>query len=478
MKSTHSKFNFLTIVINGFLLVLFIGFQTDLLCSLTLLVWTNILLYSLKDLGNRSMLFAYNIAFFTFLLGREFLEQFFDYEVEVYNSRKVWIHTDLMLFISVLAYSASYIFFKKKNFKFFSVQKVFFAHNKKYVKKVRSLSSFIFWIALCGSIIYAVIFAVVVATVGYVESYQPENSDFFRESLAMRMLNRCEMMLPIALCSYYATMPSKRQCGIITSGYFVYLFLTLFGGHRGLCVLGLLLVFVYYFYRDKYSVEGEWIKRKWIITCCSLMPVFLILLTAMNDLRKGEEVSFNSVADGLTNFVYQQGVSVVVIKRAYENEKQLNSDSYYSLHFLNENLFALFDDEEYHSGNSEEKAQSKKWMQHTLPYILWPSLYLAGQGTGSSYVAELYQDFGVLGVILGNILYGLLLSKITLFSRNHIFITTIKLIIVMQLLWAPRGGFTEFISVFMTPTSIVALSFIFIGSALACNRPFGYIFNH
>lgn len=478
MRSKGTKFSFLTLIVNGTLLVLFIGFQTDLLCSLTLLVWTNILLYSIKDLGNRSMLFAYNIAFFTFLLGREFLEQFFGYEVEVYNSKEVWTHTDLLLFISVLTYSLAYIFFKKKNLKIFTTKKVFFAYSDKYVRKVRSLSAFVFWFALCGAIIYAIIFAVVVATVGYVESYQPENSDFFRESLVMRVLNRCEMMLPIALCSYYSTMPTKRQCGIITSGYLIYLVLTLFGGHRGLCVLGLLLIFVYYFYRDKYSIEGVWIKKKWILTGCIMTPIFLILLAAMNDLRKGEEVSFSSAADGLTNFVYQQGVSVIVIKRAYENEKQLESDSYYSLHFLNENLFSIFDGETYSSGNSVEKAQSKKWMQHTLPYILWSSSYLGGLGTGSSYVAELYQDFGIWGVVLGNLLYGYLLSKITLFSRNHTFITAVKLIIVMQLLWAPRGGFTEFISVFMTPTTLAAISFIFIGSALASKKSFGYIFSH
>lgn len=478
MKQDKSKSKFLILTLNGALIVLFIGFQTNLLCSLTLLVWTNILIYSLRDLGNRSMLFAYNIAFFTFLLGREFLEQFFAYEVEVYNSPAVWDHADLMLFISVLTYSLSYIIFKKKKIRNFSVKNVFYAKDEKYVKKVRRLSTILFWGTLCGAIVYAVIFAVVVATVGYEESYMAENNEIFRESVIMRILNRCEMIMPIALCSFFATMPSKKQCYIVTSGYLVYLILTLFGGHRGFCVLGLLLLFVYYFYRNRYSVEGVWIRKKWIICGCCIMPAFLILLTAMNDLRAGEEVSFSSASDGLTNFIYQQGVSVVVIKRAYENEKALKSDSYYSLHFLNENLFAIFDKESYPSGNSEEKARSKKWMHHTLPYILWPSLYLAGQGSGSSYVAELYQDFGILGVILGNILYGFLLSKISLFSRRHIFTTAVKLIIVMQLLWAPRGGFTEFISVFMTPSTLAGLAFIYIGGAIMSNKPLSYIIKH
>ena len=32
---------------------------------------------------------------------------------------------------------------------------------------------------------------------------------------------------------------------------------------------------------------------------------------------------------------------------------------------------------------------------------LWTIPYLAGRGTGSSYIAELYQDFGYTGIILG-----------------------------------------------------------------------------
>lgn len=470
-------YNFITLFINGGLICLFIGFKTDVLCSLTLLLWINLFMYSLKDLSNRGMLFAYNVAFFTFLLGREFLEQFFEYEVEVF-SKEVWFYTDFTLFISVLSYGGSYIFFKKLSLKQLSIRQIFYAPNIKYVNMIRKLSSILFWIVLCGAIVYAVIFAVIVATVGYIESYQPENSDFFRGSIIMRMLNRCEMILPIALCSFYATMPSKKECNIVTSGYLVYLFLTLFGGHRGLCVLGLLLLFVYYFYRNKYSIDGIWIKKKWIISGCCVLPLFLILLTAMNDLRTGNEISFSSATDGLTNFVYQQGVSGTVIKRAYENEKALNSDNFYSLHFLNEGIFSLFNDESYHSGNSVEKAQSKKWMQHTLPYILWEKWYLAGQGTGSSYIAELNQDFGLFGVILGNILYGFLLSKLTWFTRRHIFTTSIKLLIIMQLLWAPRGGFTEFVSLFFNPSTIAAMAFIYVGSALICKRSIKYIFNH
>lgn len=464
-------------VINGSLIVLFIGYKTDFLCSITLLVWVNTFIYSIKDLGNRSMLFAYNVAFFTFLLGREFLEQFFGYEVEIFT-KDVWTYTDFMLFVSILTYSLSYVLFKKSNMKKITLRRVFLANDSNYVNKVRKISSVLFWIVLCGAIVYAVIFAIFIATVGYVESYMAENNQFFRESVIMRMLNRCELILPIALCSFYATMPSKKECNKVSLGYIVYLILTLFGGHRGLCVLGMLLLFVYYYYRNKYSIDGVWIKKKWVSMGCILLPFFLILLTAMNDMRSGEKVSFSSATDGLTNFVYQQGVSAVVVKRAYENEEALKSDSFYSLHFLHEGLFSLFEEETYPSGNSPEKARSKKWMQHSLPYIIWPKLYLAGQGTGSSYIAELNQDFGIIGVIIGNVLYGFLLSKITLFSRRNTFVTAIKLIIVMELLWAPRGGFTQFISVFLNPSTLFALALIFIGAAYMCHKPIKYIFKH
>lgn len=90
------------------------------------------------------------------------------------------------------------------------------------------------------------------------------------------------------------------------------------------------------------------------------------------------------------------------------------------------------------------------------------SAYLAGRGTGSSYIAELYQDFGYTGIILGNILYSFLLARIAKNEDNDSLLKkSIKFMIITQLLWAPRGSFTYFISQNLTPTTIATLLLVF-----------------
>ena len=100
--------------------------------------------------------------------------------------------------------------------------------------------------------------------------------------------------------------------------------------------------------------------------------------------------------------------------------------------------------------------------RYTLGYTVMNSAYLAGRGTGSSYIAELYQDFGYTGIILGNILYSFLLARITKNEDNDSLLKkSIKFMIITQLLWAPRGSFTYFISQNLTPTTIATLLLVF-----------------
>ena len=40
-------------------------------------------------------------------------------------------------------------------------------------------------------------------------------------------------------------------------------------------------------------------------------------------------------------------------------------------------------------------------------------MYLSGRGVGTSYIAELYADFGVIGVIVGGLCFGIILKNIS-----------------------------------------------------------------
>lgn len=192
-----------------------------------------------------------------------------------------------------------------------------------------------------------------------------------------------------------------------------------------------------------------------------ILPFLAVFVSAYNIWREGGNASSLNFFEGILNFFYDQGVTGNVLKRAYMYKNQIPKQIY-TLEFLHSGILArLFNIKVYH-GNTVDHAMYGGSFTHTLGYTVMNSAYLAGRGTGSSYIAELYQDFGYTGIILGNILYSFLLARITKNEDNDSLLKkSIKFMIITQLLWAPRGSFTYFISQNLTPTTIATLLLVF-----------------
>ena len=71
-----------------------------------------------------------------------------------------------------------------------------------------------------------------------------------------------------------------------------------------------------------------------------------------------------------------------------------------------------------------------------------------------------------MGIILGNVLFGYLLVKAIRLKTNSVFLNALILLTIRQLLWSPRGGFSEFILVPLKPVSIVAFIAVWMGAKL------------
>ena len=68
--------------------------------------------------------------------------------------------------------------------------------------------------------------------------------------------------------------------------------------------------------------------------------------------------------------------------------------------------------------------------------------------------------------MLGNVIYGFLLASLAKLDKNKPFNTSVKLLIITRLLWAPRGGFTEFITILSLPATIFIYVAVFLGAFL------------
>ena len=61
-----------------------------------------------------------------------------------------------------------------------------------------------------------------------------------------------------------------------------------------------------------------------------------------------------------------------------------------------------------HTTNSVELAIDSNSYAHNLSYLVLNKEYLKGHGIGSSYIMELYTDYGMIGVFLLSLLLGML----------------------------------------------------------------------
>ena len=180
-------------------------------------------------------------------------------------------------------------------------------------------------------------------------------------------------------------------------------------------------------------------------------PFLLVGLGIFSKIRTGDKIEFSNVGDSIVDFVYNNGVSVNVIKRSYELDSRLRSDRFYSLHFLHDGVFGLVFGSD-GAGNNADKATEGYHLAHALPYLMFRDKYLEGAGTGTSYIAELYHDFGYIGVAIGSIIYGYVMQKINRIwnsCHNNIWIVAVGFAMVEAFIKAPRWNYDIFVAYFL-----------------------------
>ena len=88
-------------------------------------------------------------------------------------------------------------------------------------------------------------------------------------------------------------------------------------------------------------------------------------------------------------------------------------------------------------------------------------MYLGGYGYGSSYLAEVYYDFGYVGIIIINLFLGALFYKYTQWEKNGIFINAIYFFVMYYILLLPRFSLLYPLNNLLSKSVIVTFVFIF-----------------
>lgn len=442
LKSVFTMLGVVSLILIGGLIV-----SANALFVTLLIIWSFMLIYTLDRLSQNIVMCFFLIAFFVFLMGREVVYEFGGGKrlysfLDITNNE-----TFLLLNLSLLGVWGGSLYIKylekAKNKK---INKIIACTNKKAYKKtgyqiVCEMMYYICYVAAVIAIIYKIRF---VHNVGYLASYTSEAGGAGVPSIIAYLGN----FLPVILSMYLATCPVKRKVIFPTILYEVYAFLTLLTGQRYPFIGISLYILTYWFLREK--LEGGWIKKRYYFMLILMIPVLLLGITAYDSIRVGQNADFNSISEGIRNFFVDQGGSINVIRRTIYNAEQLKDIKWVSFDTtfstIKGNIFVrkLFNTNVYY-GNSMEHAMLGHSLAHRLSYYAYGTGYLAGRGTGTSYIAELFHDFSYIGVVIGSFLYGLLIEKINRIEFKSYIESGFLLAISYYIYLLPRGNFDGFI---------------------------------
>lgn len=428
-----------------------IAMQVDILFLCVICLWVAMIIVAVSKIEQRAMLFLFSITFFVFLLGREFLQQFFSYQYETFEN-KITEHTHLCLLLALAGIAVAYWITKRK-----STDIVCSVEGENGM--VQKVSRFTYFVVLIPAVIYRFYTVFYVQSHGYA-AYYTDFQMLLNENILLSIFGKLDYMVSPCVCIYLASMPSKKEFYSTAALYAMYLTLTLGAGARGPFLLGVFFLLFYILYRAAATPAEGWFKRSYLVLCGAFF-VFFALGAYFSGLIRDEASGETGLLDGIIGFIYSQGVSINVLKRGFIFKDQIPDGYLYSMNFMRSGFIARLFNIPIYTGNSVETALYGGNFAHALSYLFMPESYLSGHGTGTSYVAELYHDFGYIGVFLGSILYGWLSAKTDTYKPGMLIRRSCMFIMITQLLWAPRGSYSGMLTALLSPVTLFVIVFIF-----------------
>ena len=289
-----------------------------------------------------------------------------------------------------------------------------------------------------------------------------------------------ELMLPFSLCAYLATLPKKRPATIALVLFVASTVPLLIIGARTDFVMAVLLMGVYYVIRNALDGPGSWIGRKEKFLVCVGVPVGVLAMGAVNYIRADSAVRPEGAFALLGDTLYKQGVSFRVLGYGYDYYPQISAlgPKFYSFEPFIHNITQGFVGQVFlgmpllPDTNSAELALQGHSYGNTLSYFAHPN-YLGGEGYGSSYLLELYTDFGFVGVALFSLVFGMLSVWLAGLVGRNWFSGMAGLLACYYVFHIPRGTVLEWMSfVFKTRFWLACVLIVVLSTliAVACSR--------
>lgn len=428
------------------------------------------MLYGIEKVRERFILLLFNFACIFFLFGRTFIK-ILDYEDwQGIYSDEVHRTTITMIYISVLSLFCGAIIFnqfhreKKEVLAPAIRQRVW--ESEEFIKNLQIISFILYIVLAFFMLLVEIEKPIKLKGAEYTEYYYAYESSLPGFVLSLSALAK------FALCMFLATMPSK-VLGFIALGIYVVSTIPVFiVGQRNPFVSAALFTVCYYLLRDYLIIKGTKKKKKWFgkfegTAIAIALPFMFAFLSIYESIRLGLEIKNIKLFHSISRLFYTQGVTYEVICKCIDYKSQLPITNYnYTFgalwKYIRENAIGRLLGLESYGAQTVESALYGNTLSDTISYLDLGDQYLKGAGWGSSFIVEIFIDYGYIGVAILSFLLGAFLMWMTRnFGKSYLKSYCILLMLI-QLFMLPRATATGWLVLLIYIPAIVLIACVFI----------------
>lgn len=408
------------------------------------LLFTQNCLWAVENIKYRTVYLLFHLVFFVFILGRPIYQLkegarwfFYGNDELVFTLMSIWI-TLICLFVGALL--ITYIYKWRENNK----------NNQPYVANLQNeekanLYSIMRKFVLSGFIITFLLNMVIglervnfAANHSYAEYYTSFSSN------VPYLFGGIAGLMPYALCIYLALKPNKNMALLVLGLYILSAVPNLIVGTRNPIILNIMFAICYLWIRNSMAKNEKWIGKKELIAILGGLPLLAIAMYMYAYIRA--DISVPQIGlQAIWGFIYQQGTTFDVLSMGYMSLPFLPENHHYTfggiIDYYTHGSIAqkYFDAIDLGGSNSALMGLESNNFAHNMSYIMHPN-YLTGEGWGTSYILEVYADYGYIGLAIYSIVLAVFLVSIIKLCKKNYYLFTMTLIVLTNLFFLPRDS--------------------------------------
>lgn len=268
---------------------------------------------------------------------------------------------------------------------------------------------------------------------------------------------------------FLATKPQKRFM------YFALLsFLLVEGGVQLIqgrrALLAATMIFCVWYLLRYYEIKRINNKLLFRLIATALVLLSIFILVEQTRDNSARHLSLQSIK---RFFISNGGSDSVIANTIYRKDAFPNNGIVYLLDPFINNPIGNFLLRKHSVPQGMEYLELHNSFSHWLSYLTESSLYLSGHGMGSSFLAELYLAFGLIGPFFGAAIVGWVIDALNRLSlKDNIFKTAFGFFLVRRLFTLPRDSLFSWVGsvVYLVFTILLVFPFIYTPGLAKCKK--------